>query len=122
MKKADGIIFVFDLANRFSFEFIQKWLIECYEVKEKCEKILVGNQYNFNDREVEKERVIKFSEKFNIKYFEVNSKDGTNFELIFKEIAGLILSHRPIAHSGRLANKLTEYNRINHKKESRKVS
>ena len=121
MRKGDGIIFVFDLANRFTFESIKEWLIACEGENEKCEKILVGNQYNLKNREVEKEKVKKFSEKLNIKYFEVNSKDGTNVELIFKEIAGLILSHRPIAHSGRLANKLTEYNRINHKEKNRKV-
>ena len=57
MRKADGIIFVFDLANRLSFESIKDWLIAFKGVKEKFEKILVGNQYNLKNREVEKEKL-----------------------------------------------------------------
>ena len=105
MRKGDGIIFVFDLANRFTFESIKEWLIACEGENEKYEKILVGNQYNLKNREVETQKVKKFSEKLNIKYFEVNSKDGTNVELIFKEIAGLILSNRRKA----TFNKLLKY-------------
>ena len=96
-RKGDGLIFVFDLTNKDSFEKIRACLINFNKESQNYQKILVGNKFNLDRKrtEVEKERIEKLSEKFNMKYFEINSKDGTNVELIFKEITSLILSSKP---------------------------
>ena len=89
LRKGDGIIFVFDLANKESFEKIRAWLINYNKESQNFQKIIVGNKFNLDRRriEVEKETIEKLCEKYNMKYFETNSKDGSNVELLFKEIA-----------------------------------
>ena len=91
IKRANGIIFVFDLNCKESFDNIKYWLMSSLEVSNDFNKILVGNKYDLR-REVDKDKVQKLIEKYNFKYFETSAKDGKNVQLIFKEIAGLILS------------------------------
>ena len=91
IKRANGIIFVFDLNCKDSFDNIKYWLMSSLEVSNDFNKILVGNKYDLT-REVDKDKVEKLIEKYNFKYFETSAKDGKNVELIFKEIAELILS------------------------------
>ena len=91
IKRANGIIFVFDLNSEESFDNIKYWLMSSLEVSNDFNKILVGNKYDLR-REVDKDKVQKLIEKYNFKYFETSAKDGKNVQLIFKEIAGLILS------------------------------
>ena len=45
-----------------------------------------------------------------MKYFEINSKDGTNVELIFKEMTSLILSSKPELINQELNKKEKESN------------
>ena len=94
IRNADGIIFVFDLSDKDSFKNIKDWLITTDEVKNNFQKILVGNKLDLPKREIEKEIAEKYSENHGMNYFETSAKDGTNVELIFKEIAGLILSKK----------------------------
>ena len=94
IRNVDGIIFVFDLSNNDSFQTIQNWLMTADEVNNNFQKILVGNKSDLPNRAIEKETAEKYSESHDMKYFETSAKNGTNIELIFKEIAGLILSKK----------------------------
>ena len=95
IRNVEGIIFVFDLCNNNSFQNIKEWLMTADDANSNYQKILVGNKMDMTERQIDKERAEKFSEKFNMKYFETSAKDGTNVELIFEEIAKLILSNNP---------------------------
>ena len=95
IRNADGIIFVFDLSDKDSFKNIKDWLITTDEVKNNFQKILVGNKLDLSKRDIEKEKAEEYSENHGMNYFETSAKKGTNVELIFKEIAGLILSNKP---------------------------
>ena len=95
IRKVGGIIFVFDLSNNDSFENIKDWLMTADDANNNYQKILVGNKLDIPERKIDKERAEKFSKKYNMKYFETSAKEGTNVELIFKEIAELILSNKP---------------------------
>ena len=94
-KNVDGIIFVFDITNTESFkEGIKYWLLECdTEIGEhKYKKILVGNKSDLEGmRQVNKETVQKYSENKQMKFFETSAKDGSNVDMIFKELINLIL-------------------------------
>ena len=92
IRMGDGIIFTFDLCNKESFESIKNWLITADEANEDYQRILVGNKYDLPDKIINKEKAEKLAQKYNMKYFETSAKDGTNVEVIFKEIAELILS------------------------------
>ena len=94
IRNADGIIFVFDLSDKDSFKHIKDWLITADEVNNNFQKILVGNKLDLPNREIEKEIAEKYSKNHGMNYFETSAKDSINVELIFKEIAGLILSKK----------------------------
>ena len=92
-RNADGIIFVFDLSNKSSYNNINKWLTEAHECNNEFKKILVGNKLDLvNIRDINKETVINYAEKKNLKYYEVSALDGTNVNEIFREIAELIIN------------------------------
>ena len=91
VKRANGIIFVFDLNNKESFNNIKYWLMSSFEISNNFHKIFVGNKYDL-DKEVDEDKVQKLIEEYKSRYFETSAKDGKNVELIFKEIAELILS------------------------------
>ena len=95
IRGVDGIIFTFDLTNENSFQRIKNWLITSEEVNQGFEKILVGNKLDLPDKKVSKNKAETFCEKYKMKYFEVSAKDGTNVELIFREMAQLILLNQP---------------------------
>ena len=94
----DGIIFVFDVNNLDSFNAIIKyWLKECDNQLGEYKKILVGNNIGLSEdmRVVSKEKINKYVESKQIKYFEINTKEGTNVNIIFKELVELILKDFP---------------------------
>ena len=92
IRKGDGIIFTFDLNNEESFGNIKTWLITADGINEDYQRILVGNKCDLPNKKINKEKAEKLSQRFNMKYFETSAKDGTNVDLIFKEIAELVLS------------------------------
>jgi len=92
IRKGDGMIFTFDLSNEESFENIKTWLITADGVKEDYQRILVGNKSDLPDKKINKEKAEKLGQRYNMKYFETSAKDGKNVDVIFKEIAELILS------------------------------
>ena len=93
LKSADGIILLYDITNKNSFDFVKDIIIENnFEFTEfNVKKILVGNSLDLEkERQVSRMSVKEFCEKRNIKEIEVSSKLGTNvtecFELLVETI------------------------------------
>ena len=92
-RNADGIIFIFDLTNKESFEHMKTWLMSSVDCNKDFKSILVGNKLDLkNERVVNQESIKKFLEKNEMKFFETSAKEGTNVDIIFKEISQLILA------------------------------
>ena len=92
-RNADGIIFIFDLTNKESFEHMKNWLMSSVDCNKDFKRILVGNKLDLkNERVVNQESIKKFLEKNEMKFFETSAKEGTNVDIIFKEISQLILA------------------------------
>ena len=93
LKSADGIIFLYDITNKNSFEFVKDIIIlNDFEFTEfNVKKILVGNSLDLEkERQVLRMSVKTFCKKKNIKEIEVSSTLGTNvsecFELLVESI------------------------------------
>jgi Ras-related protein Rab-1A len=89
-KGAQGIILVFDLCDRKSFEDIQNWMaeIERYSTKEVV-RILVGNKCDMTgDIQVGREEAQRFAENEGMIYMEASAKTSKNVENIFTKISG----------------------------------
>ena len=91
-KDAQGIVLLYDVTDRESFNNLNIWLeqIEKNMFKEDLSIILVGNKIDLNFRNVTYEEAEKFAEKNYLMYCETSSKEGINvedaFEMLTKNI------------------------------------
>ena len=91
-KQTDGVLFVFALNNKLSFEQITEW-INLFEKehfgKDNIPKYLVGNKCDLKKFiEVEEDSINEFlNDKKDMKYFQTSAKDNINIEEVFKEMA-----------------------------------
>ena len=97
IKRADGVILMYDITNRESFDTISKWLDDIIDYKERdFPIILVGNKCDLeNERKVPKEEGESFANKLNVKFYETNNKDGINIEESSRELIKIVLSRMP---------------------------
>ena len=93
---AHGIMIVFDLTNKDSFNNIKIWLSECSKyAPENVPLILVGNKADLvTKREVYEDDINNFIDQYNadnhehpIKYIETSAKTAINIEKAFVEIS-----------------------------------
>ena len=80
--KAQGILILYDVTNKTSFNNLQSWLLL---VKEECYSeipiIIVGNKKDLEDeRVIDKEEAIEYAKEENVLYIETSSKTGENIE------------------------------------------
>ena len=91
LKGTNGVILVFDITNRESFDLLETWMNELKENnKIDISKVLIGNKSDLaEEREVQREEAEKFAESINCKYFEGSAKSGENIKEALDEIAKL---------------------------------
>ena len=89
LKNADGVLFVFSLNEKQSFDDMMKW-IDLYNNnngKSNVPMLLVGNKSDLK-REVEKDVIDKFLEKNKyLKYVDTSAKENTGINELFQEIS-----------------------------------
>mmetsp|Transcript_39683 Transcript_39683/g.120176 ORF Transcript_39683/g.120176 Transcript_39683/m.120176 type:complete len:220 (+) Transcript_39683:71-730(+) len=93
---ADGIILVYDITDRESFNHIDDWLAEVNRyVNESTCKILVGNKCdNTEERQVSTEEAKKKAEDLGIAFVETSAKDATNVEEAFQMMSAELIRKR----------------------------
>ena len=83
-RKADGIIIVYDITNKESFERIQDWIKSIYDntdTYKEIQMIIVGNKIDLEEmREVTKEDGLKIGKYYEIDFYEASAKndEGVN--------------------------------------------
>ena len=101
IKNMQGIILMYDITNKKSFDSIIDWISDVKEIKgENFPMILVGNKIDLNEsREVTEEMGYELAEKNQIEFFETSNKDGTNIQEAGLEIVYKILSETKVNNS-----------------------
>ena len=91
-QSAQGLIIVYDIADKESFEKINFWMENIKKnAPENVKLILVGNKCDLiNERKVSIEEGEKRAKDNNIKFFEACAKDGTNVKELFYYLANEI--------------------------------
>ena len=94
IKSSDGLIFVYDITNRESFNNINNWVEQVEEIAPKNSKFIIFG----NKNDLHKKRAIEINEgknlakKYNMKFFETSAKVGNNinegFECLVRDIMG----------------------------------
>ncbi|XP_064478230.1 ras-related protein Rab-40B-like [Ornithodoros turicata] len=89
---AQGIILVYDITNRWSFDGIDRWLQEVEEHAPGVPKILMGNRLHlaFN-RQVEEEAAKGYARKNGMAFFEVSPLCDYNITESFVELSRMAL-------------------------------
>ena len=93
-RNVDGILLVFDLTNKDSFNNIKKWLNEIKANSDhSIKKLLVGNKADMKDKiKVSKTMIDNFCNDKKIEYMEVSAKDNESiskaFDTLIKKIIG----------------------------------
>ena len=92
MKGADGIIYVYDITKKSSFESLKNWIFQSEEATEGFKKIIIGNKIDLEkERQIAKESLNKFCQSRNIKGMEVSAKNDVNVNECFETLAKLII-------------------------------
>ncbi len=85
---ADGLLMVFAVDNRESFEKINEWFANISEHIDLKEKIIfiVGNKIDLEERQVKKEEGEELAKNLGFKYRETSAKTGEGTKEVFQEI------------------------------------
>ena len=105
-KGADGIVLVFDVTNKSSYEKLRDWFLYIKN-KEELNFVLFGNKCDCEPREVSEEMGMKLGEEFKIKYFETSYMTGQGIEEGFETLARDIMKRKEIEKRN------TKFHRLN---------
>ena len=99
LRNAEGVIIVFDVTSKDSFENIKEWIntlkINVGDNANSIPVIIVGNKIDKEDeREIEKNDALKFAEDNKYKYFETSAKTGEGVDDAFRDMAKQILIYQ----------------------------
>jgi len=93
---AQGVILVYDVGRRDTFENLATWLQEvetyCAAGGKNCVKLLVGNKID-RDRVVEREEADEWAQTRGMLFMEASAKTKVGIEQVFQEIVHKILEN-----------------------------
>ncbi|CAI5696809.1 ras-related protein Rab-15-like isoform X1 [Oreochromis aureus] len=92
-RRAQGIIFVYDITDKLSFKHIAKWVSDVDEyTTQKMETILIGNKCDDSlRREVSKNQGTKLAGSYGMEFFETSASKNININESFKRLTELVL-------------------------------
>ena len=92
IKKANGILLVYDIADHSTFENIGMWMESITEEKgDKLPIVLVGNKADLTDeRQVSNEEGKNLAENKGFHFYETSCKNGSNVTECFLDLAELV--------------------------------
>ena len=73
MRKSDGVLFVFDLTNKQSFEDLEEWYEIYKNEKEYVVGVLLGNKCDMPSQ-IDQKEIKKFAKEHEFEYLETSSK------------------------------------------------
>ena len=91
LREAVGVLLVFDVTNRRSFEESVPKMLELILLDDDKRMILVGNKVDLeNRREVTRKQAEEFAANLGVLYFETSAVTGQNIQKVFEEITKVI--------------------------------
>ena len=85
---AQGILLVYDVTDRDSFNAIRGWVDQIDKHADvNVNKILIGNKCDMSQRKVSEEEGAKLAEEYGIPFYETSAKENINVERAFITLA-----------------------------------
>ena len=119
-KKAEGIILMYDVTKRKTFEDIPEWM-DNIKVNKGLEYpiILIGNKCDLEERrEVQTEEGEKLSKKYNLSFYETSNKEGKNVEEVGMELIKRIIDRKENQKDINENHDVIELKKENHSKKN----
>ncbi|NP_001171837.1 ras-related protein Rab-18-like [Saccoglossus kowalevskii] len=90
---AQGVILVYDVSNRKSFQKLDMWLneLETFSTKSDIVKMLVGNKIDMDKREVDRQEGLKFARKHAMLFIEASAKTKEGVQVAFEELVEKVI-------------------------------
>lgn len=83
-RATQGVIIMYDITDRKSFNNVRYWMNEIMRSDEKIVKILVGNKADLtNHRTIDSSEGAKVAKEYGILFFETSAKTGQNISNVF---------------------------------------
>ena len=94
-KGADGILFVYDITQKKTFDNLKIWIRDSEESNQNFKKVIIGNKIDReNERKVPNESLKKFCDERKIKGFEASAKFGDNIDESFEALIKMIIGEK----------------------------
>ena len=109
-QKSDGILLVYSIENKQSFEKITEWLKEIKDnAKEEVIVFLIGNKCDLDNKErnVSKKEGELLAEKYNIPFYESSAKLDINVKDIFERLAEIVVEQKVNGIVGKMLTRNT---------------
>ena len=109
-KNVDGVLFIFAFNKLESFQNIEKWihLFEESNNDTNLPKYLIGNK-NDLEKEVDKDLIDNFIEKYNYKFEECSALKNDNIDNIFQDIGEVLYQQYQLKEKDQKNIKITEF-------------
>ena len=124
-KNGEGIIIVFDVTNKNSFESSKFW-IDSIENNNNLENkkmpaVILGNKIDISDRQVNEVDAQEFAKSKNYKYFEVSAKSGTgvdeSIKYLIKKVIEVVDGDKKLHKSIKIENENKDKNKTDKVKD-----
>ena len=86
IKGANGIILIYDVTSKKSFEGIQNWVKQLKELPSRICITIAANKIDKENRVISTDEGTKFSKEIGYPFFEASAKDGTNIDECFDSL------------------------------------
>lgn len=95
-KGADGILLVYDITDRNSFEKVRDWMRQIQEntSKENIAIVLLGNKCDLEERQVSFDEGNNLAKEYNIMFLETSAYKDKNINESFENLTNLIIEKR----------------------------
>ena len=95
-KGADGILLVYDITDRNSFEKVRDWMKQIQEntQRDAISVVLIGNKCDLEDRQVSFEEGERISKEFGIQFLETSAYKDINIKQSFEALSQMIISKK----------------------------